>query len=177
VTRQRLLLATAALLLGGCAAAPRPVPPADLQIISGVPPFQEQTRRDDCAGVALASLLGHAGITVAAADIDAAVYEPLLGGALLPDLEKFAASAGASPRSGRGSLDDLSGLLRAGRPVLVPIDLGWSVWRRPHYVVLHGVGPAGFLMQVRQGETRILPAAELERRWSGMGRLYLYLEQ
>jgi len=44
-------------------------------------------------------------------------------------------------------------------------------------VVLHGVGPAGFLMQVRQGETRILPAAELERRWSGMGRLYLYLEQ
>jgi len=173
VTRQWLSLAAAALLVGGCAAAPSP---ADLRIIPGVPAFQEQTRRDDCAGVALASLLGYAGIIAAPAAIDAAVYEPLLGGALLADLEKFAVGAGASPRSGRGSLDDLHQLLAAGSPVLVPIDLGWSLWRRPHYVVLYGVGDDKFLMHLRHGAIRTMTMAEFSRRWSTMGRLYLYLE-
>lgn len=147
-----------------------------MQIIAGIPPFGEQTRGDDCAGVALASLLGHAGITVAPAEIDAAVYDPRLGGALLPDLERFAADAGARPRSGRGGVEDVRRLLTSGRPVLVPIDLGWGLWRRPHYVVIQGMSPESFLLHVRRGEIREMWLAEFERRWAGMGRLYLYLE-
>lgn len=170
----RLLFA--AIFMGGCALAGRSGSAPEMVVIPDVPEFQAQTRSDDCAGVALASLLGHAGIDVAPAEIDAAVYDPRLGGALLPDLEKFAAVAGANPRSGRGSVANLRLLLGAGLPVLIPIDLGWSLWRRPHYVVLYGVGEEGFLMHLRHGETRTLSAAELERRWSPMGRLYLYLE-
>ena len=86
-------------------------------------------------------------------------------------------AAGATPRSGRGTLDDLRQLLRAGRPVLTPIDLGWGLWRRPHYVVLFGVGDDGLLMHLRHGETRTMAWSEFERRWSVLGRLYLYLEQ
>lgn len=162
--------------LCGCTAAIRPTSTAELLVVPGVPAFHEQGRSDDCAGVALASLLGHAGMVIAPAVIDAAVYDPRLGGALLPDLEKFAASTGVRPRSGRGSLDDLRQLLRAGRAVLVPIDLGWSLWRRPHYVVVYGFGDDEFLMHLRYGETGTLPATEFARRWSLMGRLYLYLE-
>lgn len=169
-------LAAVALLLAGCATAGRSLPADGLQIIAGVPPFVQQTRGDDCGGVALASLLGHAGIGVAAAEIDAVVYEPRLGGTLLPDLEKFAAKAGAKPRSGRGSVAELRRLLLAGRPVLVPIDLGWGGWRRPHYVVVYGQGVDSLLMHVRRDEVREMPLAEFEQRWSGMGRLYLYLE-
>ncbi|MCM2264887.1 MAG: cysteine peptidase family C39 domain-containing protein [Desulfuromonadales bacterium] len=168
---------TAIVMLGGCSMAGRSAPSPGWLVIPGVPEFQAQERGDDCAGVALASLLGHAGIVVNPAAIDAVVYEPRLGGALLPDLEKYAVEVGAKPNSGRGSLDDLRRLLRAGHPVLAPIDLGWGLWRRPHYVVLYGVGEGEFLMHMRQGETYTMPAAEFERRWSGMGRLYLYLEQ
>ena len=166
----------AALLLWGCAAAGRSLPAADVQIIVGVPPFGEQTRGDDCAGVALASLLGHAGVAVPAAEIDAAVYDPRLGGALLPDLERFAAKVGAKPRSGRGSVAQMHRLLQAGRPVLVPIDLGWGLWRRPHYVVVYGAGVDSVLMHVRRDDVREMLLSEFERRWSAMGRLYLYLE-
>lgn len=167
----------AIVMLGGCSMTGRPVSSPGLLVISGVPEFQAQERGDDCAGVALASLLGHAGIFVTPAAIDAVVYEPRLGGALLPDLEKYAVEVGAKPISGRGGLDDLRRLLRAGYPVLVPVDLGWGLWRRPHYVVLYGLGEGDFLMHMRQGETHTMPAAEFERRWSGMGQLYLYLER
>ena len=174
---RRLCRLAVTVLLGGCTVTGQSVPSPELRVVAGVPAFQAQERRDDCAAVALASLLGHAGMTVALADIDAAVYDPRLGGALLPDLENFAARIGASPRSGRGRVDELRQLLHAGRPVLVPIDLGWSLWRRPHYVVLYGVGADAFLMHLRHGETRSMPLPEFERRWSLMGRLYLYLEQ
>lgn len=176
MTCRWLCLAAVAFLLAGCAAARRSLPAADLQVIAGVPPFEEQTRGDDCAGVALASLLGHAGIAVPAAEIDAAVYDPRLGGALLPELERFAAKAGAKPHSGRGGVAEMRRLLQAGRPVLVPIDLGWGPWRRPHYVVVYGLGVDSVLMHVRRDEVREMPLSEFERRWSGMGRLYLYLE-
>lgn len=174
--RRWLWLAAAALLVGGCAAGERLSPAADLQIIADVPPFAQQTRGDDCAGVALASLLGHAGINVTPAEIDAAVYDPRLGGALLPDLERFAAKAGAQPRSARGDAAQLRTLLQNGRPVLVPLDLGWGPWRRPHYVVVYGAGIDSLLMHVRRDEIREMPLTEFDRRWSGMGRLYLYLE-
>lgn len=173
MTRRCLCLA-AALFLGGCAAG-RP-DTTDMLAIPGVPAFQEQTRRDDCAGVALASLLGHAGITVAPATIDAAVYDLRLSGALLADLERFAAGTGARPRSGRGTLPGLRALLGSGVPVLVPIDLGWGPWHRPHYVVLFGFNDHNFLLHLRAHETIGMTALDFERRWTAMGRLWLYLE-
>ena len=176
MTRRWFCLAAAILFLGGCAAAGRPAAPADMLVIPGVPDFQEQTRRDDCAGVALASLLAHAGITAAPAAIDAAVYDERLGGALLADLENFAVGLGAKAQSGRGSLAGLRQLLGAGRPVLVPLDLGWSLWRRPHYVVLFGFNERSLLLRLRANQTRIISAEEFERRWTAMGRLFLYLE-
>jgi len=176
VIRPWLILAAAALLLWGCTAAPRPAPSGELQVIPGVPAFQEQSRRDDCAGVALASLLGHAGIVVPAAEIDEAVYDRRLGGALLADLENFAAAAGATPRSGRGSVAALRQLLAAGHPVLAPVDLGWGPWRRPHYVVLFGFDAHNVRLYLRANQVVDMTDTEFERRWATMGRLWLYLE-
>lgn len=171
-----LILVAAALLLGGCVAVPQPEPSGDLQLIPGVPAFQEQSRRDDCAGVALASLLGHAGVIVSAAVIDDAVYDPRLGGALLADLENFAAAVGVTPRSGRGNISALRQLLAGGYPVLVPIDLGWGPWRRPHYVVLFGFDAHSVRMHLRANQVVNMADTEFERRWGAMGRLWLYLE-
>jgi ABC-type bacteriocin/lantibiotic exporter with double-glycine peptidase domain len=173
----RLCLAAAALVLGGCAATSRQALPADMVSIPGVPDFQQQARSDDCAGVALASLLGHAGIVIAPAAIDAEVYDPRLRGALLADLEQFATKAGARPRSGRGTLTELRQLLSSGIPVLVPLDLGWGPWRRPHYVVLFGFNEQAFLLHRRADETITMAATEFEQRWTAMGRLRLYLER
>ena len=170
-------MSVAALFLSGCAASFSPEPPADMLVIRDVPDFQAQTRSDDCGGVALASLLSHAGIIVPAATIDAATYDQRLGGTLLADLENFALTTGARPHSGRGDLDSLRQLLRSDLPVLVPIDLGFGPWRRPHYVVLFGFSPHQFLLHLRASESVYMAAEEFDRRWRTMGRLFLYLEE
>jgi hypothetical protein len=124
-----------AVILDGCKTAVLPVPSPELLMIPAVPESKAKVEGDDCAGVALVSLHGHTGMSGSPTDIDADAYAPRLSGILLPDLEKFAAGAGARASPGRGSLDDLPQLPSAGRAVLVLIDLGWGLRRRPHYVV------------------------------------------
>ena len=144
--------------------------------IPGVPPFAEQQSGDDCAAVALASLLAHAGRDIAPVVIDRQVYDPVLRGSLLADLENYLVEEGLTPRTGRGSLNLLRTRLAAGTPVLLPIDLGFALWRRPHYVLVYGTVGQDFLLHMRAGESHQLPASELDSRWEKMGRLYLYLD-
>ena len=172
---QRLLAAVVLLLsLTGCSLAP--AASSKMIVIPDVPVFAPQIRNDDCGSVALASLLEHAGYTVSPAVIDRHIYDPLLRGSLLPDMENYAAGLGAQTRSGRGDLAWLRARLTGGVPVLVPIDMGLGIWRRPHYVVVFGFDPQSFLIHQRQGAPSTMSAAELDRRWEKMGRLYLYLE-
>ncbi|NIQ98135.1 MAG: hypothetical protein GWO11_04640, partial [Desulfuromonadales bacterium] len=167
-------LITATVLLVACSPFGPPAP-ADLVVSLDVP-FYEQQRGDDCAAAALASLLAFAGTPVPPARIDKAVYDPRLGGTLLADMENYSRSLGVDPRSGRGSVQTLREIVREGRPVVIPVDLGWSVWRRPHYVVIFGYGENFFAAHAGTRANVRIAADELERRWRRMGRLYLYLD-
>ncbi|HEX9776748.1 MAG TPA: cysteine peptidase family C39 domain-containing protein [Geopsychrobacteraceae bacterium] len=171
---RRLLFALVLLATGSGCSVPTGAPSA-MVVVLEVPPFAAQVRSDDCASVALASLLAYHGREISAAEIDRQIYDPVLGGSLLLDLENYAAEQGAAPRSGRGDLTLLRSLLADGIPVLLPLDLGWNRWKRPHYVVVTGYGPQQFALYKKQGPMTTLSAAELERRWAGSGYLYLYL--
>jgi ABC-type bacteriocin/lantibiotic exporter with double-glycine peptidase domain len=148
---------------------------ADFILVEGVP-YLEQTRRDDCGAAALASLLAHRGIEVPMADIDAAVYTPVLRGALLADLENFARGRGMTTRSGRGDLKFLQQQIEAGRPVLVLIQTGFGPWSQPHYLVVFGFDQRRLLVHAGVAGSLFIEAGEFERRWSRMSRLFLYLE-
>jgi ABC-type bacteriocin/lantibiotic exporter with double-glycine peptidase domain len=148
---------------------------ADLILVEGVP-YIEQTRRDDCGAAALASLLVHRGIEVPVASIDAAVYTPVLRGALLADLENFALGQGVQTRSGRGDLKLLQQQIVAGRPVLVLIQTGFGPWSQPHYLVVIGFDQRRLLVHAGVAGGVFIDADEFERRWSRMSRLYLYLD-
>ncbi len=91
-------------------------------------------------------------------------------------MENYSRSLGVDPRSGRGSVQTLREIVREGRPVVIPVDLGWSVWRRPHYVVIFGYGENFFAAHAGTRANVRIAADELERRWRRMGRLYLYLD-
>jgi len=173
--RVLLLSAACLLFLAGCVSHTITDAPGML-VIPGVPAFAGQQRTDDCASVALASLLAHAGHPASPIEIDQAVYDTKLKGSLLLDLENFAARRGAITHSGRGDLALLRQQLEQGRPLLLPIDLGWGLWRRPHYVVVFGYDKEHFLLHLRSGESPVIAAEKLEQQWSRAGHLYLYLD-
>lgn len=144
--------------------------------VADVPEFAKQIRNDDCGAVALASLLGHAGYQVSAEVIDAQIYDPVIRGSLLMDMENYLTSIGVATKTGQGSLAMLRSRLQGGIPILIPIDLGWGLWRRPHYVVVFGFDKDHFLLHERHNKTVFLAASELEDRWRKSGYLYLYLD-
>jgi ABC-type bacteriocin/lantibiotic exporter with double-glycine peptidase domain len=167
-------------MLGLTACSPFASTPADLEraelrLIPGVP-HRAQQAADDCGPAALASMLAFRGREVPVADIAAAVYTPALGGSLLPDLENYARRLGFATRSGRGEQALLRQSIDAGQPVLIPIETGFSVYSRPHYLVVFGYDPKRYLAHAGSAGTVFIAAADLLPRWERMGRLYLILD-
>lgn len=174
----RFLLAF--MLLCGCGCTPFQSPPRSpgqpgLQIVEAVP-FRAQESRDDCGPAALASLLDHRGMHLSVAEVTRAVYTPALGGSLLPDLENFARAQGFVTRSGRGDLVLLRQQIDAGRPVLIPVETGFWVATRPHYLVIFGYAAEGFLAHAGTLEGVFIKSDDLRAQWEKMNHLYLYLE-
>lgn len=139
-------------------------------------PFHAQQGRDDCGSVALASLLGHREREVALEAVNRGVTTPALGGALLPDLENFARLQGFVTQSGRGDLALLRGQINAGRPVLIPVEMGFWLATRPHYLVVFGYDEEGFYAHTGTEAGAFIAAADLLSRWEKLNSLYLYLE-
>ncbi|MCM2358311.1 MAG: cysteine peptidase family C39 domain-containing protein [Geobacteraceae bacterium] len=148
---------------------------AGLHVVPGVP-FHAQHGRDDCGSVALASLLGQRGKGVALEAVTRGVTTPELGGAMLPDLENFARHQGFVTRSGRGDLALLRGQINAGRPVLIPVEMGFWLATRPHYLVVFGYDEEGFYAHTGTEAGAFIAAADLLSRWEKLNSLYLYLE-
>ena len=174
----RLLLVLMAFVATGCTPFQQqhwsPGQPG-LRVISDVPYFPQE-QRDDCGPAAVATLLSYEGRAVPVAEISRAVYDPRLGGSLLPDMENFVGQLGFATRSGRGDLDLLRQAIDAGRPVVIPVETGFWHISRPHYVVLFGYDQRRFLAHAGVRESVFIDAGELLRRWEKMNRLYLYLE-
>jgi len=146
-----------------------------VRAVPGVP-FLAQQSRDDCGPAALASLLAQKGKEIPLETITREVYTPALGGSLLPDMENFARLQGFATHTGRGDPELLRRQIDAGRPVIIPVDMG--VWRvgRPHYLVVFGYDETRFLVHAGAQRDLFIDADELHTRWEKMNSLYLYLE-
>jgi tetratricopeptide (TPR) repeat protein len=162
-TRSRLGLLAAALLLGGCNAAPRLPENAPTVELTTVP-FFPQTEYQ-CGPAALATVLAHAGVDVAADDLVDEVYIEGLRGSLQPELLGATRRHGLIPYVLEPDAAALAAELAAGRPVLVLQNLGVSrapVW---HYAVV--VGIEGEDVILRSGTERRLIEREVRflRSW------------
>jgi ABC-type bacteriocin/lantibiotic exporter with double-glycine peptidase domain len=139
-------------------------------------PFYAQQGRYDCGPAALASLLAQRNAGVSLEQIREATYTPALQGSLLPDLENYARRLGYGTSSGRGDLALLRGTINAGAPLLIPLEMGRWGLTRPHYVVVFGYVGSDFVVHAGKQGRMTIAAAELDRRWQKLNRLYLYLE-
>jgi ABC-type bacteriocin/lantibiotic exporter with double-glycine peptidase domain len=148
---------------------------ADVHFVEDVP-FFRQAGPYDCGPAALASLLAHGGRSIPPDTIASEVVLPKLRGSLLPDLENYARRQGFATRSGRGDLALLRQAIQMGRPVLIPLEMGMKPVSFPHYIVVFGYDTGGFLVHAGEKESVFIAAAELDRRWATMNRLFLLLE-
>jgi ABC-type bacteriocin/lantibiotic exporter with double-glycine peptidase domain len=137
-------------------------------------PFYQQGE-DSCGPAALASIASFWGQQVNVEQIKAGVYLPELRGTLPMDMERFMREAGFRTFSSSGTLDDLKARVRKNVPVICLLDLGFSVYRRPHYVTVIGFDDVNRVLIIHDGvtENKVIGYESFLKEWERAGNWML----
>lgn len=164
----------AVVLAGGCTINP----PLDLETIAGRPPveltavpFHAQLAHH-CGPAGLLTVLEHSGVAVSYDEVAARVYVPGLEGSLQVEMTAAARDLGRVAYPLPPDPAALFAEVRAGRPVLVLVNLGVPAAPIWHYGVVVGFDPPGRRVLLRSGDA---PRASWKarawlRRWDWAGR-------
>ncbi|HYA87045.1 MAG TPA: C39 family peptidase [Nitrospirota bacterium] len=141
--------------------------------ISGVLFFKQED--SSCGPAALASVATYWGKKVRVDQVTAKVYLPQLHGTLPMDMENFLREEGFVTVSSAGTLDTLKEQVRKNVPVICLIDLGFSVYRRPHYVTVIGFDDLDAVIIAHDGvrAQRVMHYNQFLRAWSRAGNWML----
>jgi ABC-type bacteriocin/lantibiotic exporter with double-glycine peptidase domain len=137
-------------------------------------PFHRQGS-SDCGPAALASVLAFWGRPVSMEQITANIYLPQLRGTLPMDMERFARESRFETASSAGTLDRLKARLRADIPVICLVDLGFSLYRRPHYTTVIGFDDVNAVVIMHDGleRNKLMSYEVFDRAWARAGRWML----
>jgi ABC-type bacteriocin/lantibiotic exporter with double-glycine peptidase domain len=140
-------------------------------------PFYRQTE-STCGPAALAAVLSFQGHPVTLQSIADKVYLPQLRGTLPMDLENYAREAGFTVKSSAGTLDTLRDTIRKGIPVICLLDLGFSLYRKPHYVTALGFDEEKAVVIVHDGRepNRVMEYNRFTQAWDRAGRWMLVIQ-
>lgn len=141
--------------------------------IAGVPFYRQG--EDSCGPAALASVASFWGQSVNVEQIKARVYLPELRGTLPMDMERFLREAGFRTVSSAGTLDELKARVRQNVPVICLLDLGFSLYRRPHYVTVIGFDDMKRVLVVHDGvnANKVTGYDTFMRKWGRAGNWML----
>lgn len=138
-------------------------------------PYVPQASDNDCGPAALSSVLAYYGNAVVLEDITDEIYIPTLGRTLLPDMENFARARDFETSSGRGNIEQVKQAINSGKPVIVLMEASPGLISRPHYIVITGFTPKGFISHVGVMEDAFIDFEDFDQRWQAMNRLHLII--
>ncbi len=117
--------------------------------IAGVPFYRQE--ENSCGPAAVATVASFWGKQIRLEEIVAKVYLPELRGTLPMDMERYLRDQGFQTTSSAGTLDKLKERIRGNVPVISLLDLGFSIYRRPHYVTVIGFDDVNGVIIVHDG--------------------------
>lgn len=138
-------------------------------------PFVPQAQDHDCGPAALASVLRYYGQDASLADLTENLYLAALRRTLMPDMENYARALGFQTVSGSGNAAMLIDRIDSGQPIIILLETGFGVIKRPHYIVLWGYTQDGFLAHTGIREGVLIAYDQLDKRWQPMNRLFLVI--
>lgn len=149
------------LALMSCATGPRASSSAKL--VEGVPFYAQE--RYQCGPASLAGVLNFWGADVTPAEIADNIYSPTAKGTLDIDILIYARKSGFEARQFRGSISEVKASIDAGYPLIVFVDLGISLYRQGHFMVVVGYTEEGFIVNSGRQEREYLPIDRFMRTW------------
>ncbi|HNY65235.1 MAG TPA: cysteine peptidase family C39 domain-containing protein [Deltaproteobacteria bacterium] len=141
--------------------------------IQGVP-FVKQAS-NFCGPASLESVMSYYGVSEDQDTIARSVYCQGLEGSLITDLENYARLKGFKTKLAQGGLDDIEGLVRENRPVIVLVDMGFWVVSKPHYLVVTGVTDSDVVAHTGHEPSRRFSREDFTKIWKKKGSVYLVI--
>jgi hypothetical protein len=179
MSRQRCLavIATLALLLGGCATVPRvddaalhSSPDAPVVLLESVP-FVAQDAHF-CGPASLAMVSGYYGVSLDQRALARQMVIPDREGTLGVELAVAARRQGFATYTGPTDLSGMLLLLKQGQPVIVLQNLGLDIWPVWHYAVVIGYDLQARSLSLRSGDNALVEQSfyTFDATWARGGR-------
>ncbi len=127
-------------------------------------PFFSQTDYA-CGPTALAEVYSYWGLSIPVEKIINEFDITAHKGALTIDLLIHAKKQGFNVRTETGTLERLKKLIESGVPVIVMLDIGFSIVQKNHFVTVVGYGRKGFYVHDGKTKNRLFPYKEFEEKW------------
>jgi ABC-type bacteriocin/lantibiotic exporter with double-glycine peptidase domain len=133
-------------LLSGCSRGAKELylaRPSQTVLIKDVPFFPQLDYQ--CGPASLAGVLNYYGDTVTPDEIAEAIYRQKIRGTVSLDMVLYARQRGFDSKWYEGNTDDIVRAVDSGSPLVVMIDLGFSLARAYHYMVVTGYSSQGVI--------------------------------
>jgi ABC-type bacteriocin/lantibiotic exporter with double-glycine peptidase domain len=154
----------AALTLILISCAPVPAVNSDRAfIIEGVPFFPQETYQ--CGPSSLAAVLSYWGVETDPDRIAHEIYSRPARGTLTIDMVRYARQSGLEVTQYSGGWEDLRATVGAGYPLIVLVDLGFSFYQAPHFVVVIGFSDDRVIVNSGTKERLATRQEEFLRTW------------
>lgn len=166
ITRRVLCLLTLALIIGCAGAGPQTATqkdPGALRIIANVPFYPQG--EDQCGPASLAAVVNFWGIRATPEDVAKEVFSKSARGTLGIDMLLYARSKRLDASWYSGGPEDLRQNMDEGRPVIVLVDEGFSVFQVNHFMVVIGYNEDGFIVNSGREERKFVPLRSFMNMW------------
>jgi ABC-type bacteriocin/lantibiotic exporter with double-glycine peptidase domain len=137
--------------------------PSQTVIIEEVPFFPQLDYQ--CGPASLAGVLSYYGDHVGPDEIAEAIYRENIRGTVSLDMVLYVRNRGFASKWYKGSTDDIIRAVDRGNPVIVMIDLGFSLARAYHYMVITGYSFKGVIANTGTSPQKLISWEKFMSQW------------
>ena len=137
--------------------------PSQTVLIKDVPFFPQLDYQ--CGPASLAGVLNYYGDTVTPDEIAEAIYRQKIRGTVSLDMVLYARQRGFNSKWYGGGTDDIVRAVDSGSPLVVMIDLGFSVARVYHYMVITGYSFEGVIANTGTTPQKLISWERFMSQW------------
>lgn len=137
--------------------------------IKDVPFFPQD--ENYCGPASLASVLGYWGHNISQEEVAREIYTPQIKGSITVDMANYVKKKGFDATSFRGDIERLKTEIDKGHPLILFLNLGYSIAPRRHYIVVLGYDESRKAVIAYSGREKdiLIPYEELLKSWERTG--------
>ena len=153
-------------LVSSCSTASKElsiIRPSQTVIIEEVPFFPQLDYQ--CGPASLAGVLSYYGDHVGPDEIAKSIYRENIRGTVSVDMVLYVRKRGFASTWYNGNTDDILRAVDRGNPVIVMIDLGFSLARAYHYMVITGYSSKGVIANTGTTPQKLISWEQFMSQW------------